>query len=190
MTEIGDGKTTFSSRLKEKRIKKGLVAVLLSVPGPVVRILIARTLKATRNGKSRGINETVDRRLRRLKTASHNLNDNSCTPMKIRSSIVTSADVLRVIEEARDAELCRNLDLFRDILSFSGKILWRSQMSPLSTLHFKPNCSGCAAYFLASTDGHGDYPITKTGQKTYSAGPRDYSKHKIIPTWPRRQKSA
>lgn len=37
--------------------------------------------------------------------------------MKIRSSIVTSADVLHVIEEARDAELCRNLDLFRDILS-------------------------------------------------------------------------
>jgi tetratricopeptide (TPR) repeat protein len=38
--------------------------------------------------------------------------------MKIGSSIVTSADVLRVIEEARDAELCRNLELFRDILSF------------------------------------------------------------------------
>jgi tetratricopeptide (TPR) repeat protein len=37
--------------------------------------------------------------------------------MKIRSSIVTSTEVLRVIEEARDAELCRNLDLFRDILS-------------------------------------------------------------------------
>ena len=37
--------------------------------------------------------------------------------MKIRSSIVTSTDVLRVIEEARDAELCRNLDLFREILS-------------------------------------------------------------------------
>jgi len=37
--------------------------------------------------------------------------------MKITSSTLTSADVLRVIEEARDAELCRNLDLFRDILS-------------------------------------------------------------------------
>lgn len=37
--------------------------------------------------------------------------------MKIHPSIVTSADVVRVIEEARDAELCRNLDLFRDILS-------------------------------------------------------------------------
>lgn len=37
--------------------------------------------------------------------------------MKIRSSIVTSADVLRFIEEARDAELCRNLALFRELLS-------------------------------------------------------------------------
>jgi tetratricopeptide (TPR) repeat protein len=37
--------------------------------------------------------------------------------MKITSSTLTSADVRRVIEEARDAELCRNLELFRDILS-------------------------------------------------------------------------
>ena len=37
--------------------------------------------------------------------------------MKIRSSTLTSADVRRVIEDARDAELCRNLDLFREILS-------------------------------------------------------------------------
>jgi tetratricopeptide (TPR) repeat protein len=37
--------------------------------------------------------------------------------MKIRSSIVTSVDVPRVIEDARDAELCRNLDLFRVILA-------------------------------------------------------------------------
>jgi tetratricopeptide (TPR) repeat protein len=37
--------------------------------------------------------------------------------MKITSSIATSADVLRLIEEARDAELCRNLELFREILS-------------------------------------------------------------------------
>lgn len=37
--------------------------------------------------------------------------------MKTRSSIQTSADVIQIIEDARDAELCRNLDLFRDILS-------------------------------------------------------------------------
>lgn len=37
--------------------------------------------------------------------------------MKTRSSILTSADVIQIIEDARDAELCRNLDLFRDILS-------------------------------------------------------------------------
>ena len=37
--------------------------------------------------------------------------------MKIKSSTLTSADVLPLIEEARDAELCRNLDLFREILS-------------------------------------------------------------------------
>jgi tetratricopeptide (TPR) repeat protein len=37
--------------------------------------------------------------------------------MKTRSSILTSADVLQIIEDARDAELCRNLDLFREILS-------------------------------------------------------------------------
>jgi tetratricopeptide (TPR) repeat protein len=37
--------------------------------------------------------------------------------MKIRSSTLTSADVRRVIEEARDAELCRNLEFFRDTLS-------------------------------------------------------------------------
>jgi tetratricopeptide (TPR) repeat protein len=37
--------------------------------------------------------------------------------MKIRSSTLTSADVLRLIEEAREAELCRNLEIFRDILS-------------------------------------------------------------------------
>jgi len=37
--------------------------------------------------------------------------------MKIRPSTLTFADVRRVIEEARDAELCRNLDLFREILS-------------------------------------------------------------------------
>jgi len=39
------------------------------------------------------------------------------TPMKIKSSTLTSADVIRLIEYARDAELCRNLDLFRGILS-------------------------------------------------------------------------
>lgn len=37
--------------------------------------------------------------------------------MKLHSSIATSADVLRVIEYARDAELCRNLEHFRGILS-------------------------------------------------------------------------
>jgi len=37
--------------------------------------------------------------------------------MKITSSTKTSADVTRLIEEARDAELCRNFDLSRDILS-------------------------------------------------------------------------
>jgi tetratricopeptide (TPR) repeat protein len=37
--------------------------------------------------------------------------------MKIRSSTLTSADVYQVINEAREAELCRNLDLFRDVLS-------------------------------------------------------------------------
>jgi tetratricopeptide (TPR) repeat protein len=37
--------------------------------------------------------------------------------MKITSSTLTSADVLPLIEEARDAELCRNFDLFREILS-------------------------------------------------------------------------
>jgi tetratricopeptide (TPR) repeat protein len=37
--------------------------------------------------------------------------------MKITSSTLTSADIRRVIEEARDAELCCNLDLFRNILS-------------------------------------------------------------------------
>lgn len=37
--------------------------------------------------------------------------------MKIPSSIATSADVYRLIEDARDAELCRNLELFREILS-------------------------------------------------------------------------
>jgi tetratricopeptide (TPR) repeat protein len=37
--------------------------------------------------------------------------------MKIKSSTLTSADVRHVIEEARDAELCRELDLFREILS-------------------------------------------------------------------------
>jgi tetratricopeptide (TPR) repeat protein len=37
--------------------------------------------------------------------------------MKITSSTLMSADVLQLIEEARDAELCRNLDLFREILS-------------------------------------------------------------------------
>jgi tetratricopeptide (TPR) repeat protein len=37
--------------------------------------------------------------------------------MKIRPSTPTSIDVHRLIEEARDAELCRNLDLFRDILA-------------------------------------------------------------------------
>jgi len=37
--------------------------------------------------------------------------------MKITSSTLTSADVIRLIEYARDAELCRNLDLFRQLLS-------------------------------------------------------------------------
>ena len=37
--------------------------------------------------------------------------------MQITSSTLTSADVRRVIEEARDAELCRNLEFFRDTLS-------------------------------------------------------------------------
>lgn len=37
--------------------------------------------------------------------------------MKIRPSTLTSTDVLQAIEEARDAELCRNLNLFQDILS-------------------------------------------------------------------------
>jgi tetratricopeptide (TPR) repeat protein len=37
--------------------------------------------------------------------------------MKIKSSTLTSADVYQVINEARDAELCRNLDLFREVLS-------------------------------------------------------------------------
>jgi len=37
--------------------------------------------------------------------------------MRITSSTLKSVDIHRVIEEARDAELCRNLDLFRDILS-------------------------------------------------------------------------
>jgi tetratricopeptide (TPR) repeat protein len=37
--------------------------------------------------------------------------------MKIRPSTLTSADVRRVIQDARDAELCRDLDLFREILS-------------------------------------------------------------------------
>jgi tetratricopeptide (TPR) repeat protein len=39
------------------------------------------------------------------------------TPMKIKSSTLTSADVYQVINEAREAELCRNIDLFRDVLS-------------------------------------------------------------------------
>jgi tetratricopeptide (TPR) repeat protein len=42
------------------------------------------------------------------------------TPMKIRSSTLTSADVYQVINEAREAELCRDLYLFRDVLS----IVW------------------------------------------------------------------
>jgi tetratricopeptide (TPR) repeat protein len=37
--------------------------------------------------------------------------------MKITSSTLTSVDVHRLIENARDAELCRDLDLFREILS-------------------------------------------------------------------------
>jgi tetratricopeptide (TPR) repeat protein len=37
--------------------------------------------------------------------------------MKIKSSTLTSADVYHVINEAREAELCRNIDLFRDVLS-------------------------------------------------------------------------
>ena len=37
--------------------------------------------------------------------------------MKIKSSTLTSADVFRVIQDARDAELCRNIDLFRSVLS-------------------------------------------------------------------------
>ena len=37
--------------------------------------------------------------------------------MKITSSTLTSADVYQAINEARDAELCRNLDLFREVLS-------------------------------------------------------------------------
>jgi tetratricopeptide (TPR) repeat protein len=39
------------------------------------------------------------------------------TPMKNTSSTLTSADVRQVLESARDAELCRNLDLFQEILS-------------------------------------------------------------------------
>jgi tetratricopeptide (TPR) repeat protein len=37
--------------------------------------------------------------------------------MKIKSSTLTSTDVAQLIEDARDAELCRNLVLFRQILS-------------------------------------------------------------------------
>jgi tetratricopeptide (TPR) repeat protein len=37
--------------------------------------------------------------------------------MKGKLSIATSVDVQRVIEDLRDAELCRNMDLFREILS-------------------------------------------------------------------------
>lgn len=50
--------------------------------------------------------------------------------MKIHSSIATSADVLRVIEDARDAELCRNLEHFEGILSsFWGDITTEPELS-------------------------------------------------------------
>jgi tetratricopeptide (TPR) repeat protein len=54
--------------------------------------------------------------------------------MKIGSSIVTSADVLRVIEEARDAELCRNLELFRNILS----LFWENIVEEPDVSSFDP----------------------------------------------------
>ena len=54
--------------------------------------------------------------------------------MKIRSSTLTSIDVLQLIEEARDAELCRNLDLSRDIFSD----FWKDIESEPDLAHFDP----------------------------------------------------
>lgn len=54
--------------------------------------------------------------------------------MKLRPSLATSTDVLPVIEDARDAELCRNLDLFREILSR----FWTDIDDEPNVAHFEP----------------------------------------------------
>ena len=70
--------------------------------------------------------------------------------MKIKSSTLTSVDVRRVIEEARDAELCRNLDLFRDILStFWEDIEEEPDVSAFDSSASGRTCCACAAYFLS-----------------------------------------
>lgn len=54
--------------------------------------------------------------------------------MKSISSIAAPADVILVIEDARDAELCRNLDLFREILS----IFWKEIDDEPNVADFEP----------------------------------------------------
>lgn len=54
--------------------------------------------------------------------------------MKITSSTPTSVDILQLIEEARDAELCRNVDLSRHIFSH----FWTDIESEPDLAHFDP----------------------------------------------------
>jgi tetratricopeptide (TPR) repeat protein len=94
------------------------------------------------------------------------------TPMKITSSTLTSADILRVIEEARDAELCRNLDLFQEILSlFWEDIKAEPEVSSFDS-PLQPELLRLCGIFLSQLGrarGFPDYQIRAKNLLTHAA---------------------
>jgi tetratricopeptide (TPR) repeat protein len=92
--------------------------------------------------------------------------------MKITSSTLKSVDVLRLIEEARDAELCRNFDLFRDIFSD----FWKDIESDPDLAHVDPPLQAellrlCGVFLsqLGRARGLPDYQIRAKDLLTHAA---------------------